>query len=691
MGAAESAMKDLQVGEALPATSGVYRIWTDVHPCVYRGQRKATVFIRSFADTDSEETRKFFENGIQTLRQLRHPCVVDYCSSSMTKSELCLITERAQPLDLAVEGLQSVEIHCGLKNILDSLIFLQDCADRCHNNVCPSSIFVTSDGRWKLGSFECAQKLENSKHWVQTAFVKTVKEAAYVPPEDEEMMNNDTPAHARDSYGFGKLIEYLLPFMNDDLTEETKEELNLVMTSLTSRTASLRPQLGAFASSVAFKNELTDMIDTLRSIHVKSAEEKKEFFGSVVGRLRSLPPLVVARRLAQLLLSRYVLLEPEAATHLLPVLLQPKGDDEDETSGGLLPMGLFQRYIAPELSKIFCVHECAVRLALLAEFPRYVNALSTSVLEEDILPELLLGMKDLNEGIVAASLRCLADLVPFLGAAAVTGLPHKKYFADGKPKTYEPGKQSSTTMQGSDVIAFDAERNAIDQIAKEERKRQQKEKMEERRRAMEAKRAERPAESKSTRKMSDMTVAAEADAVSFPNAQLALAEDAEDAEVEVGVEVEALADADTEDAPDWTDWEESSSAVADQTATLFPAAPAISIPSHAASLSTTQNNAIQSAERTKSTEVAPLGAEFDVMALKVKKREQSVDEAELMDFFADMTPTFADKSKKAESEEKAPAKEEPAGRSSLFGVSDQGVAEVDAGGGAWGDDGWDND
>jgi SCY1-like protein 3 len=43
-------------------------------------------------------------------------------------------------------------------------------------------------------------------------------------------------------------------------------------------------------------------------------------------------------------------------------------------------------------------------------------------------------MKDLDDRIVAASLRCLADLVPLLGAAAVTGLAHKKYFADGKPK-----------------------------------------------------------------------------------------------------------------------------------------------------------------------------------------------------------------------------------------------------------------
>lgn len=67
------------------------------------------------------------------------------------------------------------------------------------------------------------------------------------------------------------------------------------------------------------------------------------------------------------------------------------------------------------------------------------------------------------------------------------------------------------------------------------------------------------------------------------------------------------------------------------------------------------------------------------MALKIEKREQSVDEIEAIDFFADMAPTFNDKQKKAQSEEKPPANEaktEAVVRSSLFGVSDAGTSEV---------------
>lgn len=48
--------------------------------------------------------------------------------------------------------------------------------------------------------------------------------------------------------------------------------------------------------------------------------------------------------------------------------------------------------------------------------------------------QLLLGMKDKNEEIVAGSLRGLAALVPLLGAATVTGLHHAKFFHEGFPK-----------------------------------------------------------------------------------------------------------------------------------------------------------------------------------------------------------------------------------------------------------------
>lgn len=48
--------------------------------------------------------------------------------------------------------------------------------------------------------------------------------------------------------------------------------------------------------------------------------------------------------------------------------------------------------------------------------------------------QLLLGVKDTNDVLVAKTLLCLADLVPILGSAVVIGGNRSKIFADGRPQ-----------------------------------------------------------------------------------------------------------------------------------------------------------------------------------------------------------------------------------------------------------------
>lgn len=43
-------------------------------------------------------------------------------------------------------------------------------------------------------------------------------------------------------------------------------------------------------------------------------------------------------------------------------------------------------------------------------------------------------MKDLNNEVVVATFHALANLVPLLGAEAVTGHSHRRIFSDGTPK-----------------------------------------------------------------------------------------------------------------------------------------------------------------------------------------------------------------------------------------------------------------
>lgn len=83
------------------------------------------------------------------------------------------------------DGFEKDEILSGLCDIFDSVLFLHEKAGLSHNNIGPVAVFVSPDGLWKLGSFECAQRLENNVHWCQTEFAKHAKDDNFIPPEDQ--------------------------------------------------------------------------------------------------------------------------------------------------------------------------------------------------------------------------------------------------------------------------------------------------------------------------------------------------------------------------------------------------------------------------------------------------------------------------------------------------------------------------
>ncbi|VDM38729.1 unnamed protein product [Toxocara canis] len=75
----------------------------------------------------SESTLRWdIEIGEQRLRQLRHPCIVNYVGSSMRAHELSLLTERVEMLDLKIDSQFPIEVHTGLTHILSALVFLHE-------------------------------------------------------------------------------------------------------------------------------------------------------------------------------------------------------------------------------------------------------------------------------------------------------------------------------------------------------------------------------------------------------------------------------------------------------------------------------------------------------------------------------------------------------------------------------------
>lgn len=67
-------------------------------------------------------------------------------------------------------------------------------------------------------------------------------------------------------------------------------------------------------------------MEFLQNLPLKSAEEKENFFKNLMEKLKKFSPKIIARRLAKLLLSRFVLLEKIAVDFVLAELLIPLGN-----------------------------------------------------------------------------------------------------------------------------------------------------------------------------------------------------------------------------------------------------------------------------------------------------------------------------------------------------------------------------
>lgn len=97
--------------------------------------------------------------ALQNLKLFRHPGIlkfVDFCEGA---GKVCyLFTENARPLSVVLERQTPLQVCLGLQSVAQALQFLHQKGRVCHNNVSVASVFVTPDGRWKLGGLEFALK-----------------------------------------------------------------------------------------------------------------------------------------------------------------------------------------------------------------------------------------------------------------------------------------------------------------------------------------------------------------------------------------------------------------------------------------------------------------------------------------------------------------------------------------------------
>ncbi|XP_052894728.1 protein-associating with the carboxyl-terminal domain of ezrin [Anopheles moucheti] len=365
------------------------------------------------------------ERAIKNLKIYRHPYILKYFASWSKGSLKMLATERCRPLATCLNITSDVQICLGLRNVLCALIFLLEQAAVRHLSISISSIYVTEDGAWQLAGFE---HLWRTSDFNQTLLEKSQPYRYTKAIDSSELASK---GQGLEQYAFGVMCEEILHNKTDTNIPSVEDFKAYCATHLKHGNPAMRPNLSAVLLHPIFNHDFILIHSFLTELPLKGNQAKQEFFISLADRLRSFDPETVAEQMCSLLLSRIVLLDTTAQLCVTPYVLRPKSDD---LSPGLFTPKIFSAYILPKVKQVFCVPDAQIRLILLEYFPAYVEFFTKEDLQDHILPQLLLGIKDTNDVLVAKTLLCLADLVPILGSAVVIGGNRSKIFADGRPQ-----------------------------------------------------------------------------------------------------------------------------------------------------------------------------------------------------------------------------------------------------------------
>lgn len=567
-----------------PLSTGSESLWEIRHGITFDNDAEITVFTEK---SKKKQNWLWFERNIKFLRSIRHPYILHYIKDGKDDNRY-LVTERATPLSLLLEDLSPIEIASGICNIISALSFLHDKAKVCHNNICVGAVYVTRNGHWKLGGFECACRFTE----VSPDFLKSIiliRNESCIPPEESEEGLNLTPdfGHVRDVFSFGVMIEAMLEQL-EDLDDIIKTFELRIQDECLNVDPKKRPKLQTFLEDKIFSNGLLYLSTFLHHITLKNKEEREEFYRTLIPKLQCLSEDTVGKHLVQPLLCRFVLLDKTARDSVASHILTPKRESVNKRCNPareitpLFSEDVYQKYVIPELTKVFCCHEINIRTLLLQYFPYYVDLFDQEKLEDVIFPQILLGIRDTNEELAALSLHCLADMIPILGRDVVIGGRSKTYFIEGSPKNLNSSLQDKEPVKNvngmigkvklKDLASISKHKNENNQNTQIDKK-SQEEKMKEARDRREQKRLERQnkkntlirASSIEKKQNFEMTSTLELSTIDDLETKPLDHAEAENIHTEI---IDLQQEVFSMDKDDWSDWEEENGSLNDDLSNL---------------------------------------------------------------------------------------------------------------------------
>jgi len=464
MGAESSVLSDCQLDESPILTTSDWSL----HHAEHTDHGQLSVFI----DNNHTEGARIDKLALN-LRLYRHPFILRYVSCCSSPISAHLLTEKASPLSVVRRQQTDLATRLGIHETIQAVQFLHQRGQATHNNICQAAVFVTPHGRWRLAGLEFLTKFSDPG-FAEVRASANDRYGPAIPPEETSLPGPPSPRldHvARDIYSLGVLITEVLNESQDPLTRQFKD---FAGSEMMNKDGSKRPTLETVLQHQYFNHNYLQIVAFLKDLPLRSPDERRVFFSDIIQKLKTIPENLIGLQLIPLILSRYVLMDATARwdqiyknlpnisfnflkirSEIVPHVLCPMTSNHQEDLQPILSEEAFREAVVPQIRTMFLVRDTQIRLTLLKHFPNYCKVIDVVTLEDDILPALLLGIRDSNQVIVSATLRALAELVPILGPEIVIGSNRKKIFTDGSPgknKTLVKEEKEATIVEKASCV-----------------------------------------------------------------------------------------------------------------------------------------------------------------------------------------------------------------------------------------------
>ncbi|CAF0760074.1 unnamed protein product [Rotaria sp. Silwood1] len=395
---------------------------------LYNGvnERSEPISIFIAKQTFSVECRR----SIQFLKTIRHPNIIKFFTGFKTfVDQDSFIADCVHPLanKLHTNDIDSsAKICLGLYQLSQALEFLHEKASISHNNICLLSLYISLNGIWKLGNFECACRYDNlNKKYLSS--LKIIRAEECITPEENEKDSTDfdkEELYAIDVYGFGILIRNLLTIVNVD--DSLKNLLNDLQISLTEEDPQSRPTWQMLLKTQFFQIDYIKVIELLDRLPTVDESDLSNVVDSLSTYLDSLDTEYFNELLIRRLCLPFMFLCSLTRSNIIPRIIIPK----DINNNSWISIDQYRLHVIPHIVDLFSYHVTCIRETLLEHYNSYWQLIDRTIVINIILPQLIYGLKDSNNTICMLTLIALASMVPVIGADVIIGGQRKQIFTD---------------------------------------------------------------------------------------------------------------------------------------------------------------------------------------------------------------------------------------------------------------------